>query len=142
MRILTRHIGISTTNMEKSLKFYEKLLGFRKITDDYESGEFVSHITGIADCKVRTVKLKKDDNVLVELLDFGKDSTSGETKLTDAGLTHFALTVKNLMNLYDILKSSGVEFIGYPKLSPSKKAKVAFCIDPNGVFIELVEVKK
>ena len=53
------------------------------------------------------------------------------------GCTHFAVTVDDIDELYGDLIMSGVHFIKEP--ISNGKVKVAFCKDPNDVYIELVE---
>ena len=53
------------------------------------------------------------------------------------GCTHFAVTVDDVDKLYENLMMSGVDFIREP--ISNGKVKVAFCKDPNDVYIELVE---
>ena len=65
---------------------------------------------------------------------------SFKRKISDIGIAHIALTVKNIEETFIFLKNNNVNFISAPKIAPSKKAKVCFCQDPEGNYIELVEV--
>ena len=38
------------------------------------------------------------------------------------------------------LKNKGIKFLSEPTVSSEKFAKVCFCIDPNNVRVELVEI--
>ena len=51
---------------------------------------------------------------------------------------HMAFTVKNIRKVYEELSEIGHYYI-HPTLSPDCKAMVAFCRDPSGHMIELVE---
>jgi predicted enzyme related to lactoylglutathione lyase len=62
--------------------------------------------------------------------------------LNAIGPTHVALNVTNLDELYIRLSDAGVPFNAPPSMSPDGCAKVAFCQDPDGTFIELVELFK
>jgi hypothetical protein len=44
--------------------------------------------------------------------------------------------------MYQRLKNAGIEIISEPLLSSDKTAKVFFCIEPNGIRVELVEIVK
>jgi len=44
--------------------------------------------------------------------------------------------------MYEKLQNEGVVVISKPLLSSEKTAKVFFCIDPNGIRVELVEMVK
>ena len=53
--------------------------------------------------------------------------------------SHVALQCSSISDIYDSLKNKCIFFIK-PMLSPDGSAKVAFCWDPNGHILELVEV--
>mgnify|MGYP006132014877 FL=1 len=55
-----RHIGITTTNAEKSLELYRDYFGFVVVWDKIEEGAFIDGLSGIANIKVRTIKLKSN----------------------------------------------------------------------------------
>ena len=57
-----------------------------------------------------------------------------------AGLTHYAMTVKNIDKLYLKLKKERIGFLHKPILSKDKKVKLAFCKSPDNVLIEMVQV--
>lgn len=141
MAIKLRHIGIVVKDLQDSLKFYQELLGLPVVKDMLETGPFIEEILGFKSAQVRTVKLQTSGNGIVELLDYRipESPASPEKKLHQNGLTHFALTVVHIDSLHKKLTDAGVEFISPPRLSPDAKAKVAFCRDPEGNFIELVE---
>ena len=134
-----RHIGIVTKNIDSSIDFYKRFFNFEIIVDQIEKGDFIDKILGIKNLKLRTVKLK-NDNFMIEFLDFGSNSVLSKNSLTSSGCTHFALNVKNLELTYKDLKKNDVKFISEPTLSEDKKALVCFMKDPNNEFyIELVE---
>ena len=137
-----RHVGIVVKDLGKALYFYRDLLGFKEIKKMDEKGSYIDLILGIKNIEVITVKLKADDNNLIELLCFssGTGKTSTVSNLNDTGFSHVSCTVENIADEYDRLKKAGVNFISIPQISPDRSAKVAFCQDPEGNFIELVEV--
>ena len=136
-----RHFGIVVTNMDKSIKFYRDILGFKIKIDALEEGKFIDATLGLKNVRVRTVKMVADDGNLVELLWYQshKGKKMENKEIFDIGASHLAFTVENLDNEYQRLKENGVQFIASPQISPKKKAKVAFCYDPDGVPVELVE---
>lgn len=137
-----RHFGIVVADMENSLKFYRDLLGLKIKIDALEEGPFIDAISGIKDIKVRTVKMTADEgNTLVELLCYEshKRERRENNEIPNIGASHPAFTVENLDYEYKRLREKGVKFNCLPQISPDGKAKVAFCQDPDGVLIELVE---
>jgi catechol 2,3-dioxygenase-like lactoylglutathione lyase family enzyme len=136
-----RHTGIVVKDLEKMLTFYRDVLGFKVKKEMSESGEFTDKILGLKGVRLTTVKMNADDGNLVELLHFESHSCAqAKRDLGDHGYSHMAFTVENLDREYGRLKELGVEFNSSPQVSPDNYAKVAFCRDPEGNFLELVEV--
>jgi catechol 2,3-dioxygenase-like lactoylglutathione lyase family enzyme len=138
-----RHTGIVIKDLEESMRFYTEILGFevKKVMD--EEGPFISTILGMKDIKVTTIKMTTPDGQMLELLHYpGEKGSQIVSKLDSIGLTHFAITVDDLEMTYSFLKETGISFISEPQISSDGFAKVAFCTDPNNVFIEIVEELK
>lgn len=139
-----RHFGIVTHDMEKSLHFYRDLLGLQIKRDMQEEGEFIGTILGLRNVKVHTVKMiSENGDTLIELLEYAshKGKKRENYEIFDLGASHVAFTVSNLEEEYARLQNEGVAFISSPQISPGGR-KVAFCLDPDGVPVELVEELK
>lgn len=136
-----RHVGIMVSNMEKSLRFYRDLLGFKVKSLNDEEGEFLDNMLAYENVKTKVAKLSAaSGNALVEL--FTSDSHPRNKRDIDfftIGTSHFALTVDDLDETYDYLIKNGVKFTTSPQLTPDGFAKITFCEDPDGTPIELVE---
>jgi len=138
-----RHSGIVISDREKALRFYQDLLGLTMHREMVESGDFISDILGLKDVKVNTMKLKADDGNLVELLHFVSHPRKVVPyELCDMGPTHVAFTVEDLDKEYERLTAAGVSFTVPPQVSVDGNAKVTFCKDPDGNYIELVQMLK
>ena len=132
-----RHLGIVVRDMDKSLKFY-KYLGYEVVADVKEGSKFIDKILGLNDSDLRTVKMTYDDNHMIELLYYTNPISEDNLKRVNfVGCSHFALSVSDVESLYKNLLNIGVEFISEP--ISNGKVKVAFCKDPNDVYLELVE---
>jgi catechol 2,3-dioxygenase-like lactoylglutathione lyase family enzyme len=137
-----RHVGIVVRDADRSLAFYRTLLGLRVEVDQDERGEFIETILGSPGVRVRTVKLSAPEGTtLIELLQFAdaEAEVAAPASLQRVGPTHAALTVSGLDDLYTRLTQQGVEFLSPPKVSADGGARVAFCADPDGTMLELVE---
>jgi glyoxylase I family protein len=137
-----RHIGIVVTDLERSLCFYRDLLGMSIVRRMDESGEFIDRLLGLENADVTTVKLSLDMNpTLIELLHFKSHPVEdSEKKIVTAGLSHIAFTVPDVDLSYRRLTDAGIVFNAPPQISPDRRARVAYCKDPDGIFIELVQV--
>ena len=139
-----RHTGIVVTDMEKSLKFYRDLLGLKPVIDFEEKGEFIDSVLAGSGIQVRMVKMVADDGGMVELLHYVSHpmSRAKDNKINEIGPTHIAFTVESMDETYERLSKVGVKFNSVPIVSPDGKAKLAFCQDPDGTYLELVEELK
>ena len=136
-----RHVGIVVQDIQKSINFWRDHFDFSIYLDQIEEGEFIEHLLSIPNVKVRTVKMKGQDNSLIELLYFfeKQDIDQWQGNLTSTGLTHLALNINNLNEKIEILQSHGFELINQPRKSENGSVLVAFIKGPEGILIELVE---
>lgn len=139
-----RHAGIVVTDIEQSIDFYTNILGFKVQKDLNECGKYIDIFLGLDGVKVRTVKMSLNDSGMVELLHYQThaENIDDTRRINSIGCSHLALTVNNLDSLYKKILDYGLSFISPPHKSPDGFVKVAFCRDPNGVYLELVEELK
>jgi catechol 2,3-dioxygenase-like lactoylglutathione lyase family enzyme len=143
MVIELRHAGIVVTDLERALGFYRDLLGLKIVRTMDESGPYLDNLLGLKDVRVTTVKLAPEGGgALVELLFFQSPiaNAQGKRGIYEIGPSHVAFTVQDLDGLFQRLSRAGVSFTTAPQISPDGLAKVAFCQDPDGSPIELVEM--
>lgn len=136
-----RHTGIVVSDLESSLCFYRDMLGFEVSKQLSESSNYIDTLLGQRNVDVTTVKMTCSGGQMIELLYFKSPPcrTEGRTIYT-VGPTHISLAVEDLESEYQKFSKAGVQFVSEPVVSPDGYAKVAFCIAPEGTFIELVEV--
>ncbi len=136
-----RHTGVICKNIEKSLTFYRDFLGLKVIQDFWDDSDYMNTITGISGANVHMIKLEADDGTVVELLDYVTHPTDIiDQKIYNVGACHIAFQVYDIDYAYKALSEIGVNFLSEPVLSSEGIAKVCFCLDPNEVRIELVEM--
>lgn len=136
-----RHAGIIVKDMEKSLRFYRDILGLEVLQDFSDKSEYMNTVTGITGADVRFVKMKTQDGVVIEILEYRSHPTEHINQpIFNVGACHLALRVADAEEAYQKLVESGVKVLSNPVLSSEKIAKVFFCLDPNNVRIEIVEM--
>lgn len=135
-----RHVGLVVRDMKKMVCFYEKTLGFRVAEDFIESGPYIEKLLGLPRAKVWMTKLIADEGGMIELLQFTSLKRPLPRALNRPGWTHIALTVRDIREC--LRKGRGLKRVSKPILAPNGKAMVAFCRDPEGNFLELVELKQ
>ena len=67
-----RHSGLVTKNMKKSLKFYNKILGFKIIRKTIEDKKYIEKLLNIDDGNLTHYKLGYKNIPFLELLEFKK----------------------------------------------------------------------
>ena len=140
-----RHVGIVVKNIDTVLHFYQNLLNLRLVKQAEEPEILINPLLNLTNCRLKTIKLAAEEGkTLIELLEFTSHDGSmvGEKEIFTPGLTHVAFTIKGLDELYLKLTGEGVQFISPPITTPDGLAKVAFCRDPEGTYLELVEELK
>ena len=136
-----RHVGIVVQDIQKSINFWLDHFDFSIFLDQIEEGPFIEHLLNIPKVKIRTVKMKGQDNSLIELLYFfeKQDIDQWRGNLTSTGLTHLALNINNLNEKIEKLQFQGFKLINQPRKSENGSVLVAFIKGPEGIVIELVE---
>ncbi len=136
-----RHTGIIVKDMEDSRVFYEELLGLEVIQDYTDDSKYINDVLGLSDGNIHMIKLKTIDNYIIELLKYINHPTEDINRpFYNVGICHIAFTIENADMIYNKLRKENIKTISKPLLSSEKTAKVFFCVDPNGIRIELVEM--
>lgn len=126
------HVAIIVEDFEKSLKFYNEILGFPiiQVWETIESKEE----PGV---RLKIAYVGQEGNK-IELMKFYEERKLDTEKRI--GLTHISILVNDIEEKCKELKEKGVLFTMEPT-NISEEIKIAFFKDPNGVNIELIEKK-
>ena len=140
-----RHTGIVTDNLKASLNFYQNVLGFKIKKRMIESGVTIDNVSSLKNVRVETVKLKLGNKTdMIELLYYHshrRKFLDKNYKISRVGISHFAVTLKNIDRFYDSLKNK-IKFTSKPRYSIDGNVKMTFCRAPEGTLIELVHELK
>lgn len=128
------HIGIAVKNLEESIAYYEKVLGFKCYS-----------IEDVKDQKVRTAFFMVGQTK-IELL----ESTDIEGPIgkfiekKGEGIHHLAFAVENIEGALQEMESSGIQLIDKVPRNGAEGLKIAFLHPKStfGVLTELCEDKK
>ena len=138
-----RHTGIITNDIQKSLHFYRNILGFEVLEEFEESGYYIDTITNLKNSTAHFYKLQANDGTVLELLEYPSHKTKPvDVSIINVGVCHIALRVDNSEIAYKRLLEHDVKVLSKPIPSSCGMAKVFFCIDPDNVRIEIVEMLK
>ena len=138
------HFSFTVSNLEKSVKFYQTLLGLRLIDLSERDRAFSEKVTGIKSAHLNIAYLS-GHNCSIELIQYlspvGKKL---DTASSNVGASHICFNVTNFMDFHARLKKAGVHFIGEPQKIPSGPNKgrlVIYLKDPDSNTLEFISVE-
>lgn len=137
-----RHVGIYVDDLEYMKRFYCDNFGFVEKVHEVEEGMYIDTILGVKNASIELYKLEAPQGGMLELLKYIQDEQSAveySQAVWEKGNSHIAITVYDVEKYYEQLCAQSVSFISKPCISPNGKAKVCFCQDPEGNYLELVE---
>ena len=141
-----RHTGIVVNNLDLMFIFY-KQLGFSITKRLYEKGDYIDQIVNIRKVNLETVKLQLSDKDMIELLKYHnhphpKKIFKRKNDSNEYGWSHVAFTVDSIQETINTITENGGSVLNSPSEPPNGNVKVAYCHDPEGNIIELVEETK
>ena len=146
-----RSIGISVTDLDRSIAFYKGLPGFNVIIqekhEDYNG--LVDEVSGNEGTMVRSCLLsaKGKPNGMVELFEVLKPrgrSIPFSANWGDFGYLQICFSCDNISGIVSYGKESGIHFLCEPKLmetkAPEKQGEFVYALDPDGIPIEFLNL--
>jgi len=145
--IAADHTGITVSNLERSLAFWQNVLGFEFSHRAHQTAELASEITGVAGAEISIAVVKAPGGHKIELLEYlaPADRKHVDLRPCDVGHVHIALTVDNLDAVLSAIAASGWKAAGKPQTlqtGPNAGKRVVYVRDPDGTTIEFMEVPK
>ena len=140
-------VGMTVSNMDRSIEFYTSVLTFEKTADRELSGREYELLTGVFGARARTVELKLGDELL-ELTEFmtprGRPIPP-DMRANDLAFQHAALIVSDMDRAYARLRQHGVAHASSaPQRLPDWNVNAAgirafYFRDPDGHFLEVLQ---
>ncbi len=133
------HIGLSVSNLERSIAFYRDILGLELVRIlECPPGMRLGEIVGIPGCSARIAHLQSEGGML-ELFEYqeprGKEIPSERTQ-ADHGLNHIGFKSVDVRGDYERMKKLGISFLGEPvEFRPN--VWVVYFYGPDGEVCEL-----
>lgn len=140
------HTGFTVANLDRSLAFWQDVLGFELSHRAHHTGELASKVTGVAGAEISLAVLKAPGHK-IELLEYHapSDRKRADLRPCDVGSVHVALTVDNLDAILNTIAASGWKAAGEPqslKSGPNAGRRVVYVRDPDGTTIEFMQPPK
>jgi methylmalonyl-CoA/ethylmalonyl-CoA epimerase len=123
------HLGVSVTNLETSIEWYSKNLGFT-LTKQVDLAE---------NLRIAILEYEGFGVELIELKDSQKNALAGKEILTQhstQGIVHFAFEVANVDATASVLRESGVAFACEPTSLPELSVRYFHIYDCDGNLLE------
>ncbi|OPC03552.1 glyoxalase [Elizabethkingia ursingii] len=139
------HVGITVSNLEKSIAFYEALTGTKVSNIDEIGGERMAKTQGLKDTRIKYANLHLD-NLNIDILEYvlpAPEKTSYQNNQISA--MHLCFEVDDIDAAMERLKEIGVEPEGEPivfqeedGLKSGFGTAVAYFRDPDGTNLEII----
>jgi catechol 2,3-dioxygenase-like lactoylglutathione lyase family enzyme len=133
------HTSLTVSDIERSIAFYTRILGFRVERTFEAKGPAIERITGLpgAHLKVAHLRLGEFDLELIQYL--SPQGVRLDTSTQNVGAAHIAFYADEMDRTFRELKEKGVHFKGEPVSGAPGRPRVAYFLDPDGITLELVE---
>jgi glyoxylase I family protein len=138
------HAAFTVSNMERSIAFYQDILGMEVLWDSVQEGvrykgPVCDKITGCPGTEQRVVYLGIGGSFLelVEYTPTGK--TLENRKASDIGASHICFKTDDIKALYKRLLSTDVEVHCSPQEGISNL--IMYFRDPDGIILEVIQGK-
>jgi catechol 2,3-dioxygenase-like lactoylglutathione lyase family enzyme len=140
------HTGYTVSDLDRSLDFYQGLLGLELIGRQEKEGGYLGAIVGYPDAHVRMAHLRvPGDGHVVELFEYlaPEGTTPGRFEPPNVGTSHLCLVTDDLAALYERLLAAGVDsFVSPPVLVDTGFNTGGYGVylrDPDGIPVELFQ---
>ncbi len=120
------HIAINVFNIERSIDFYSRILGFEQL-QTVDCGDFDIIYFGLP------------SGSRLELFDYRAKNRSKPREESEVGLRHLAFEVEDVAAQEKYLRAEEVDIILPTCDLPDLGVRVLLCHDPDGVTIEFCQ---
>jgi catechol 2,3-dioxygenase-like lactoylglutathione lyase family enzyme len=143
-------IGVTVSDMQRSVKFYSEVLGFKKVSDTEVYGTSYEQLQGIFGLRMRIVRMQLGDEFL-ELTDYltsGGRSIPENAMSNDLMFQHIAIVVSDMDKAYTQLRKRMVMHVSTaPQTIPQSNTAAAgvkafYFHDPDMHNLELIYFPK
>lgn len=141
------HIGLTVSNLERSVAFYQDVLNLAYQGEMLMGGPETAALFQKEGCQARVAYLKPQntDGPLVELIQFISTEAQQHTpSLFETSISELCFAVDDIDRETLRLKALGVKFISEPQTFDSTKygfgkSRAVYFYDPDGNILELIQ---
>ncbi len=145
------HVGLTVSDMERSIRFYKDVLGLEYKGEIVMEGKETEVLFQRPGCKARVAYLNSSDKLQmppVELIQFTDvDSKCSSTDLFQTSISELCFYTEDADGVYEELKKKGVECLSEPQKFDFSgdgfgKSKAFYFKDPDGIILEIMQPLK
>jgi catechol 2,3-dioxygenase-like lactoylglutathione lyase family enzyme len=144
----SNHVAVSVPDLDKAVKWYHEVLGFKILTEPMEGradnshmGTILKDIFGSSFNRLRFAHLSFGNQVGFEIFEFidpKQEQRENNFEYWKTGFFHIAITDPNIEKLTKrIAENGGKQRSKVWQLIPDKPYKIVYCEDPFGNIIEI-----
>ncbi len=139
-------IGLTVSDMDRSVKFFSQVLTFEKESDVEISGDAFEHLKGVFGARARVVRMRLGDEriELTQYLAPRGRPIPADSRSNDRWFQHVAIIVRDMDRAYARLREHGVAHASsgpqrLPDWNPNAGGIQAFYFeDPDGHVLEIL----
>jgi catechol 2,3-dioxygenase-like lactoylglutathione lyase family enzyme len=136
------HLGVCVSDLERSIRFYCDLLGFRYLSRMHLVGEPCDTLLALKGVDVHAAYVERD-GLRLELIGFLSpcpEPIEPPRRMNHFGFTHISVRVSDLNEMVERLRADGVRVLDHTRVDIAARGSAAVMItDPDGLWIELVQ---
>jgi len=136
------HIGICVAQLERSVRFYRDVFGFRELSRLDVEGADSARLLDLPGGKLEAVYLERD-GTRIELLYYpeaGHVPVDAPRPMNLAGLTHLSFRVADIDAVLAAAEEAGGRCLTGTRIDhPAWHSAAVFVTDPDGLRIELLQ---
>jgi catechol 2,3-dioxygenase-like lactoylglutathione lyase family enzyme len=139
-------VGMTVSDMDRSLDFYTRVLPFRQLSDEEFTGENFEHVKGVFGLRIRVVRLQlgEEQIELTQYLAPRGRPVAVDSRSNDRWFQHVAIIVRDMDRAYAWLRQNKVQYASTgPQTLPAwnKNAggiKAFYFRDPDDHILEIL----
>lgn len=146
------HFSFTVSNLERSLRFYEGVLGLECIHQQEQQNPYTARLVGYPNAHLKAAMLRIPNAPIgpsghhLELVEYiSPQGVLRDLPTYNPGVAHMAFVVSDIQDHYARLLAAGTQFVSSPvEITAGRNTGGFTCYfrDPDGITLELVQPPK
>ena len=139
------HIGLTVSDLDRSVVFYRDILGLSFVGEMKMEGPSTEKLFQRPGCRARVAYLQSGRSPLIELICFsGAAVRKQPADLFTTSISEICFETDSIDRDYEKMKRKGVSFLSEPQTFDSTrygfgKSRAVYFRDPDGNILELIQ---